>query len=144
MTTIQVKVKPNSRVSSLEQGGDGVWLARLKSPPVDGKTNMHSEWDAIPKDLHAGPDKAVMQRAQQIPATPGEIDTWAASWASDTLRGAHTAFIGVSFSAVDKNKKWTARYADRKAYEATQGKLKREQLAKGGARLAQIFKTIWP
>lgn len=39
MTTIQVKVKPNSRVSTLEQGGDGVWLARLKSPPVDGKAN---------------------------------------------------------------------------------------------------------
>jgi len=39
MTTIQVKVKPNSRVSTLEQGSDGAWLARLKSPPVDGKAN---------------------------------------------------------------------------------------------------------
>ena len=39
MTTIQVRVKPNSLVSTLEQGGDGVWLARLKSPPVDGKAN---------------------------------------------------------------------------------------------------------
>ncbi len=39
VTTIKVKVKPNSRVSTLEQGGDGVWLARLKSPPVDGKAN---------------------------------------------------------------------------------------------------------
>jgi len=34
-----VKVKPNSRVSTLERGSDGVWLARLKSPPVDGKAN---------------------------------------------------------------------------------------------------------
>lgn len=39
MTTIRVKVKPNSRVSTLEQESDGVWLARLKSPPVDGKAN---------------------------------------------------------------------------------------------------------
>ena len=39
IATIQVKVKPNSRVSTLEQGSDGVWLARLKSPPVDGKAN---------------------------------------------------------------------------------------------------------
>jgi len=39
MTTIQVKVKPNSRVSALERGEGGVWLARLKSPPVDGKAN---------------------------------------------------------------------------------------------------------
>ena len=39
MTTIQVKVKPNARVSTLERGSDGVWVARLKSPPVDGKAN---------------------------------------------------------------------------------------------------------
>jgi len=39
MTTIRVKVKPNSRASMLEQGSDGVWLARLKAPPVDGKAN---------------------------------------------------------------------------------------------------------
>jgi uncharacterized protein (TIGR00251 family) len=39
MITIQVKVKPGARVSTLEKGGDGVWQARLKSPPVDGKAN---------------------------------------------------------------------------------------------------------
>ena len=38
---IQVKVKPNARVSSLEEpvAGSGPWRARLKSPPVDGKAN---------------------------------------------------------------------------------------------------------
>ena len=36
---IQVKVKPNSRVSALEQLHDGTWLAQIKSPPVDGKAN---------------------------------------------------------------------------------------------------------
>jgi uncharacterized protein (TIGR00251 family) len=36
---IQVKVKPNSRVSLLEQQPDGTWLAQIKSPPVDGKAN---------------------------------------------------------------------------------------------------------
>lgn len=39
MITIQVKVKPGARVSTLEKGSDGVWQARLKSPPVDGKAN---------------------------------------------------------------------------------------------------------
>ena len=38
-TVIAVKVKPNSRVSLLAQVGGGAWLARLKSPPVDGKAN---------------------------------------------------------------------------------------------------------
>jgi hypothetical protein len=36
---IQVKVTPRSRVSSLTQAADGTWVARLKSPPVDGKAN---------------------------------------------------------------------------------------------------------
>jgi uncharacterized protein (TIGR00251 family) len=39
MKTIQVKVKPNARVSILEEVGSGLWLAQLKSPPVDGKAN---------------------------------------------------------------------------------------------------------
>ncbi len=36
---IQIKVKPNSRASRLEQHEDGTWSAHLKSPPVDGKAN---------------------------------------------------------------------------------------------------------
>jgi uncharacterized protein len=38
-TVIQIKVKPNSRASGLEQNEDGTWLAQLKSPPVDGRAN---------------------------------------------------------------------------------------------------------
>lgn len=37
--TVQVKVKPNARVSQLRQAEDGTWLAQIKSPPVDGKAN---------------------------------------------------------------------------------------------------------
>lgn len=36
---LQVKVKPNSRVSVLEESSAGLWTARVKSPPVDGKAN---------------------------------------------------------------------------------------------------------
>ena len=39
MITIQVRVKPRARVSALEEVGPGEWLARLKSPPADGKAN---------------------------------------------------------------------------------------------------------
>ena len=35
----QIKVKPQSRVSSLVQSEDGLWLANIKSLPVDGKAN---------------------------------------------------------------------------------------------------------
>lgn len=36
---IQVKVKPSARVSTLTETSPGVWLAELKSPPVDGRAN---------------------------------------------------------------------------------------------------------
>ena len=37
--TLQIKVRPNSRASSLVQAQDGTWVATLKAPPVDGKAN---------------------------------------------------------------------------------------------------------
>jgi uncharacterized protein (TIGR00251 family) len=37
--TIQVRVKPGARASTLVEESPGVWLAQLKSPPVDGKAN---------------------------------------------------------------------------------------------------------
>jgi uncharacterized protein YggU (UPF0235/DUF167 family) len=36
---LELKVKPNARVSRLTQQPDGTWLAQLKSAPVDGKAN---------------------------------------------------------------------------------------------------------
>lgn len=39
MPILQVKAKPNARVSALTQQDDGTWLAQLKSAPVDGKAN---------------------------------------------------------------------------------------------------------
>ena len=39
MRTIRVKVKPNARVSGLEQLEDGTWLAKIKAQPIDGKAN---------------------------------------------------------------------------------------------------------
>jgi uncharacterized protein len=36
---IHVRVKPNSRVAALDEQDDGTWLARIKSPPIDGKAN---------------------------------------------------------------------------------------------------------
>jgi uncharacterized protein len=37
---LQVKVKPNARASTLTQSPAGMWLARLKAAPVDGKANQ--------------------------------------------------------------------------------------------------------
>lgn len=36
---IEIRVKPNAGVGSLQQKEDGRWYATLKAPPVDGKAN---------------------------------------------------------------------------------------------------------
>lgn len=38
-TLLQVKVKPNARVSTLEPSADGTWLAHIKAAPIEGKAN---------------------------------------------------------------------------------------------------------
>jgi len=58
MKTIRVKVKPRARVSVLDEpDDDGVWLAQLKSPPVDGKAN--EELMALVAQRFACPKSAV-------------------------------------------------------------------------------------
>jgi len=37
--TIQMKIKPNARVSLLVETAAGVWYARLKAQPIDGKAS---------------------------------------------------------------------------------------------------------
>ena len=39
MIRLRIKVKPNARESRLEAAEAGIWQARIKSPPVDGKAN---------------------------------------------------------------------------------------------------------
>jgi uncharacterized protein (TIGR00251 family) len=36
---LQIKVTARARESSLTQMPDGTWVAKLRSPPVDGKAN---------------------------------------------------------------------------------------------------------
>lgn len=36
---ITVKVKPKSKQQKIEKKEDGVWIVKLKSPPLDGKAN---------------------------------------------------------------------------------------------------------
>ena len=36
---IQIRVKPNARLSVLEEQQDGKWVAQVNAAPVDGKAN---------------------------------------------------------------------------------------------------------
>lgn len=59
--TLQVRVKPRSRVSSLERLSDGTWVARLRAPPVDGRAN--EELVALVAERFGRPKSAVTIRA---------------------------------------------------------------------------------
>ena len=39
MRTLRIKVKPGAKTSGLEARSDGTWLARIQSPPIDGRAN---------------------------------------------------------------------------------------------------------
>lgn len=58
---LQVKVKPRSRVSELSQAADGIWVAKLKAPPVDGKAN--AELVSLVAERFQCPKSAVTIRA---------------------------------------------------------------------------------
>ena len=114
----------------------------------DGKDNLHHEWDEIPKALVLPPDPAMLDYAKGVSLTPGPIKNWAAIWASETIKQAREAFDGLTFSLEppkfpDSPPRWDVHFADRHAYEQNADKIKRAQLAKGGARLAQILNAIW-
>jgi len=111
---------------------------------VDPGKNLHAEWDDIPADLgeHASPD--MLQRARAVAPTAGPVEDFAAIWATESVMASHAAFAGVSFGARDDKDHWPVQFSDRAAYLDNQDRLKRDRLAKGGARLAQLLNTIWP
>lgn len=63
MKIIQVKVKPNARVSSLVENEDGTWSAQVKSTPVDGKANR--DLIALIADHFGCPKAAVSVKSGQ-------------------------------------------------------------------------------
>ncbi len=64
---LRIKVKPNAAVSSLEPQPDGSWLARLTSPPVDGKANAEL-MTLVAKHFNC-PKSAVMIKSGQASRT---------------------------------------------------------------------------
>ena len=91
----------------------------------------------------AGHDDRPAQ-ARAVPSTTGPLDGWAATWASETVKAAKTtAFKGLSFTGTGAHK-WSVAFDDPRAYVRTEDQLKTNQLAKGGARLAELLNKIWP
>jgi S1/P1 nuclease len=111
----------------------------------DENVNLHSEWDDIPFDIGLKATRELLDSARAVPADSTPIDGWAALWATDTVQVAHEAFKGLTFGP-KADGKWPVSYGgpDKHiAYLHRMDEIKRQQLAKAGARLAEILNTIW-
>lgn len=109
----------------------------------DGHKALHTEWDAIPSDLGEAATPELLNAARSLAATPGTSADWPAMWASDTIVVAHDAFAGTTFKQTSAEH-WSVKFSDAQAYADAEDKIKRQQLAKAGARLAELLNAIWP
>jgi hypothetical protein len=112
----------------------------------DQNVNLHGEWDDIPTDLGDAATRELLAEAKSVPSSQGPIENWPTDWATDTIQVAHRAFEGLSFQRTEHppHVQWTVSFEDHTAYLWQADITKRRQLAKGGARLAEILNTIWP
>ena len=110
--------------------------------------NFHAEWDENPKNLDDAATPELLAAARSVPPSKGPVEDWPAAWASDTIVVAHQA-LDETFTPIAPTptapEKWTVTFDDRSTYlSTTEDTIKRQQLAKAGARLAELLNTIWP
>jgi hypothetical protein len=103
--------------------------------------NLHAAWDAIPKSLSVAHVSGLLEAAGALKATPGPVEGWPKAWASETVVQARAAFAGLQFGA-EWNRQWTVTLPG--TYSADERAVKKTQLTRAGARLAQLLKAIWP
>jgi S1/P1 Nuclease len=108
---------------------------------IGGKHNLHALWDGIPASLTVSHvNAALIKQAEAIPATNGQLFDWSTHWADDTLGVARQAFKGLKFS-IQQNGHWSTTLPT--TYRKRMYDIKKKQLVKAGAHLAQLLQTIW-
>ena len=119
-------------------GGNGIML--------EGK-KLHVWWDDVPdkitKPMLTG---TALAQAKKVAATAGPATEWAAAWAGESTHQAAAVYADLTIGKVAvgaMGNEWPAT-ATEPAYRQAREAMQQEQLLKGGARLAQILKTVWP
>jgi hypothetical protein len=112
----------------------------------DQNISLHHEWDDIPTDIGEATTTELLSAARLVPPSQGRIEDWPVNWASDSILVARDAFAALSFQRTEPppKVKWTVSFDDHTAYLWLMDLIKRRQLAKGGARLAELLNAIWP
>ncbi|MEJ8848534.1 S1/P1 nuclease [Variovorax rhizosphaerae] len=107
-----------------------------------GSRKLHGEWDSVTSSLASQPPSpALMKLARAVPVTAGDMSGWSTAWATESLTGGKVAFDGITYAAEDAQHHHAvdlpAGYAQRKE------DVQRKEIAKAGARLAQVLTAIW-
>jgi len=113
---------------------------------IDSKEKkLHGTWDDVPGDLK--PHEVIakwtqwQKDAKAVKLTQGQVAQWPLTWASDTQKQAQKAFTKVKFGP-KTDKTWSATLPT--GYMDSMTAIKRTQLTKAGARLAQLLGALWP
>ena len=120
-----------------------------------GDLNLHAEWDDVPSSislggLATGPGQkrrvVLMAAARALPATPGDVGSWPAAWASETVAVSRQAFAGLRFTrkGVLNTGDWAVQFNDREGYGHAMDALQTAQVERAAAHLAALLRAIWP
>jgi S1/P1 Nuclease len=110
----------------------------------DNGKNFHSDWDAPPTGFKVEQALDLLPLATAVPVDNSAVEEWATAWATDTIKVAPQAFAGATFSQSPGKDGWAIAFPDHAVYVQNRDTIKRQQLAKAGARLANLLNAIWP
>ncbi len=110
----------------------------------DGGKNFHTDWDAPPTGFKVSQALDLLAAAQAVPIDNSPLEEWPIAWATETIKTAPQAFAGATFVKNVGKDGWAVTFPDHAAYVQRRDDIKRQQLAKAGARLANFLNAIWP
>jgi hypothetical protein len=99
--------------------------------------------------LHAAEALDLLPQTQQVARDGDRMENWSVIWASDKLKQEPRAFASATFTGIQagpahRDDSWSITFLDHAAYVDARDAVKREQMAKAGARLANVLNAVWP
>jgi len=130
--------KTGQPTASFTVGGNSLYVAGAPEP---SPLKLHTLWDAVPRELKPGRVNAHwLAEARKTRPDAGDPVDWPARWATQSVEQAELAFEDLGFSARE-DMHWNVTLPV--GYDARADAIKRRQLTRAGARLAQLLQALF-
>lgn len=134
-------IPPNQNSNAIEKnnatrGGNDIL--------IEGSSSLHAMWDDVPHDWGRDATPELLAKAKVVPPSKAQVDMLAALWAGESVRLSHDAFTGLAFGTRNDQGKWPVTVDNAFLYRTKLENIQRQQIIKGGARLAELLREIWP